>query len=297
MDYIEVVFEISPFDGEVADCIVAETAELGFESFVTEEPHVKAYIKKECYSQPHLKCVMDGFGQWEGIKISYKADLVPYQNWNALWESSFEPIVIDRRVTVKAPFHKVPLTKYNIRINPNMAFGTGHHQTTTLMVKALLSLNGEGEKDLSGYGWKSLRGRQVLDMGTGTGVLAFLAAKMKAKKPVHAIDIDIKATDSANDNARRNRLNEAVHILCGDASLIQANKYELILANINRNILLEDMSTYTRGLRAGGMIAVSGFYTEDVPLLKEEALRQGLAMVHEAALEGWACILFGKPLL
>lgn len=297
MDYIEVVFEIIPFSEEVAECIVAETADLGFESFVTEEPHVKAYVKKELYSQPHLKCVMDGFGQWDGVKISYKADLVPYQNWNAVWESSFEPIVIARRVTVKAPFHKVPLTKYNIRITPNMAFGTGHHQTTTLMLGALLSLNGEGEKDLSGFGWKSLRGRQVLDMGTGTGVLALLAAKMKAKKPVHAIDIDIKATDSANDNLRRNRLENAVHILCGDASLIQANKYDLILANINRNILLEDLSTYARGLRPGGVVAVSGFYTEDVPLLKAEALRQGLSVIHEACLEGWACILFGKPLL
>ncbi len=296
MDYIEVTFEIYPFNEGIAECIIAETSGIGFESFATEEPCLKAYIKKEFYSQLHLKCIADGYSGIDGVRISYTVNLIKEQNWNAIWEADFEPIIIDDIVTVKASFHKMPLTKYNIRIDPDMAFGTGHHQTTALMVKALLLLNGEGGEDLSGYGWKSIRNKQILDMGTGTGVLALLAAKMRAKRPVHAVDIDITAVNSAKENARRNRLGGAVRILSGDASLIQAGKYELILANINRNILIEDMSTYSRGLRFGGILAVSGFYSEDIPLLCEEGRRHNMFVLRSLILDNWACVLFGKEI-
>lgn len=294
MDYIEVAFEITPFSEEIAECITAEIAELGFESFYTEEPFLKGYIQQEVYNPAHLKCLLSGYMNLEGIKVSYSANLIKAQNWNAVWEAGFEPIVMDNAVTVKASFHKMPLTKYNIRIDPNMAFGTGHHQTTSMMLKTLLMLNGEGAEKLPACDWKSMRNKQVLDMGTGTGVLGFLAAKMKAKRPVHAIDVDLNAVNSAKDNAWKNRLHEATHILYGDASLIQADKYDLILANINRNILLEDMSTYARGMRAGGILAMSGFYTGDIPLLMEEAARQGLVFVHQMEIEGWACLLLRK---
>lgn len=296
MDYIEVSFEIIPFNEEVADCITAEIVELGFESFVTEDPYLKAYIKKELYSQLHLKCVMNGFEQWEGTKISYTVNLILEQNWNAVWESDFEPIVIDDKVTVKASYHHLSLTKYNIKIDPKMAFGTGHHQTTALMIKALLNLNGEAGQKCLESDWKNLRNKQVLDMGTGTGVLAFLAAKMGAKKPVHAIDVDITAVNSAKENAWKNRLHNATHILYGDASLIQANKYELILANINRNILLEDMSTYSRGLKNGGVLVVSGFYIADIPLLEQQAKTLDMNVTSVMNIADWACILFEKKI-
>ena len=184
--------------------------------------------------------------------MRYSLSLIPEQNWNALWESSFEPVVIDGRCTIKASFHKgLPRTKYTIVIDPKMAFGTGHHQTTTLIIKSMLA----HEKDI--------RGLQVLDMGCGTGILSILAAKMKAAVPVHAIDIDPVAVRSARENARRNRVPDRIHTLCGDASLIQAGKYDLILANINRNIILEDLSTYARGMKPGALLITSGFYEED----------------------------------
>ncbi|MEF9986022.1 MAG: 50S ribosomal protein L11 methyltransferase [Bacteroidales bacterium] len=295
MDYIEVSFEIIPFKEDVADCITAEIVDLGFESFEITEPYLKAYIQKELYLPSHLKCIMSGFDNWEGVNILYTTTLIPEQNWNALWESNFDPIVIDKIVTVKALYHHLPLTKYNIKINPKMAFGTGHHQTTTLMIRALLYLNGEGMERLMGLvGWKNLKNKQILDMGTGTGVLAFLAAKMGAKRPVHAIDVDITAVNSAKENAWKNRLHSATNILYGDASLIQANKYDLLLANINRNILLEDISTYANGLKTGGVLVISGFYVADIPLLKQEGEKQGLTIIKIMDIEDWACVLFFK---
>ena len=215
--------------------------------------------------------------------MRYSLSLIPEQNWNALWESSFEPVVIDGRCTIKASFHKgLPRTKYTIVIDPKMAFGTGHHQTTTLIIKTMLA----HEKDI--------RGLQVLDMGCGTGILSILAAKMKAAVPVHAIDIDPVAVRSARENARRNRVPDRIHTLCGDASLIQAGKYDLILANINRNIILEDLSTYARGMKPGALLITSGFYEEDSAMIEAEAVRQGLEPLGSDSLERWATVTFRK---
>jgi ribosomal protein L11 methyltransferase len=277
--------------------------DIPFESFSTEEPLLKGYIGQDNFNQQNLKTVLSYFnGGASGFEVSYTTSFIQEENWNQTWESDFEPIFIDGLVTVKAPFHKnLPLTKYNIRIEPKMAFGTGHHQTTTMMVKALLDLNGEGEKstELCGAdgllgGWRSVRGKQVLDMGTGTGVLAILAAKMKAKRAVHAIDVDIVAVNSAKENAWKNRLAEAVHTLYGDGSLIQANKYDLILANINRNILMQDMDTYYRGMRKGGVLVLSGFYTEDIPVLENCAVEKGFKMVATRDIDNWASIILYK---
>ncbi|MBQ7773465.1 MAG: 50S ribosomal protein L11 methyltransferase [Bacteroidales bacterium] len=298
MNYIEVAIEITPYTEEHAEIVMAMLDDIPFESFSTEEPLLKGYIGQDNFNQQNLKTVLSFFnGGDSGFEVSYTTSFIQEENWNKTWESDFEPIFIDGLVTVKAPFHKnLPLTKYNIRIEPKMAFGTGHHQTTTMMMKALLDLNGEGEKSdvMQGFGWKSLRGKQVLDMGTGTGVLALLAAKMKAKRAVHAIDVDIVAVNSARENAFKNRLGAAVHTLYGDGSLIQANKYDLILANINRNILLQDMDTYYRGMRTGGILVLSGFYTEDIPVLEECAVRCGFRMAMTRDIDNWASIILYK---
>lgn len=298
MNYIEVAIKITPYTEEYAEIVMAMLDDIPFESFSTEEPLLKGYIGQDNYNQQNLKTVLSFFdGGASGFDVSYTTSFIQEENWNKTWESDFEPIFIDGLVTVKAPFHKnLPLTKYNIRIEPKMAFGTGHHQTTTMMMKALLDLNGEGEKSavMHGIGWKSLRNKQVLDMGTGTGVLALLAAKMKARRAVHAIDVDIVAVNSARENAHKNRLGEAVHTLYGDGSLIQANKYDLILANINRNILLQDMDTYYRGMRMGGVLVLSGFYTEDIPVLEECAVRCGFRMVMTRDIDNWASIILHK---
>lgn len=303
MNYIEVAIKITPYTEEYAEIVMAMLDDIPFESFSTEEPLLKGYIGQDNFNQQNLKTVLSFFDSGSDFSVSYTTSFIKEDNWNRAWESDFNPIFIDGLVTIKAPFHhNLPLTKYNIRIEPKMAFGTGHHQTTTMMVKGLLDLNGEGELSsalcgeggILGKGWRSLRNKQVLDMGTGTGVLAILAAKMRAKRAVHAIDVDIVAVNSAKENAWKNRLANAVHTLYGDGSLIQANKYDLILANINRNILLQDMDTYSRGLRSGGVLVLSGFYTEDIPVLKEKAESCGLEYALEREIDNWASIIIYK---
>lgn len=282
MEYIEVSIEITPFQDEFAEIVTAEISDLGFESYLTEDPYLKAYIPRDLFNEPHLKTVLSLIPQTE-FTVRYSLSLIPERNWNALWESSFEPVVIDGKCTVKASFHKgLPRTKYTIVIDPKMAFGTGHHQTTTLIIKSMLAHA------------KDIRGLQVLDMGCGTGILSILAAKMKAAVPVHAIDIDPVAVRSARENAIRNRTGDRIRTLCGDASLIQAGKYDLILANINRNIILEDLSTYTRGLRPGGRLICSGFYEEDCAMIEAEAHRQGMEPESSDSLERWATLTFCK---
>lgn len=276
MDYIEVKFTIDPFTEERAEIVEAMVAEMDFESFVCESPYLKAYIKKDNFGaqeKQNLKYILSFFDNNQDFKIFWELSLVPEQNWNLPWESHFEPIVIDKLCTVKADYHTgIPRTRFNIRIKPNMAFGTGHHQTTTMMIRALIRLSGGN----AFYRDNMLDGRQVLDMGTGTGVLAILAAKIGAKRPVHAIDVDITAINSAKENLWLNRMHKAVEVLYGDASLIQATKYDFILANINRNILLQDMDTYYRGLKPGGFLVMSGFYERDIAKLVETGESIGL---------------------
>ena len=311
MDYIEVTFNIEPFSIENAEIVEAIVVDCGFESFVTEDEALKGYIPIDDYSAEiprRLKILLGDFcdraqspryspGAVEraseaasGFSVSFQTNYIKEQNWNLPWEEQFSPIVVDGLCTVKADFHKdLKRTKYNITIKPNMAFGTGHHQTTTLMMRTLLKLAG-----VEGTGCNALKGKQVLDMGTGTGILAILAAKLGALRPVHAIDVDVTAVNSAKENLWKNRLHKAVIVLYGDASLIQAGKYDIILANINRNILMEDLSTYQRGLRPGGLVVMSGFFGEDIPMLVERGAELGLTKVYSELLENWGLLVLAK---
>ena len=323
MDYIEVTFNIEPFSIENAEIVEAIVVDCGFESFVTEDEALKGYIPIDDYSAEiprRLKILLGDFcdrvpspryspGAAEraseaasGFSVSFQTNYIKEQNWNLPWEEQFSPIVVDGLCTVKADFHKdLKRTKYNITIKPNMAFGTGHHQTTTLMMRTLLKLAGvessgtaESKGSVESQGCNALKGKQVLDMGTGTGILAILAAKLGALRPVHAIDVDVTAVNSAKENLWKNRLHKAVIVLYGDASLIQAGKYDIILANINRNILMEDLSTYQRGLRPGGLVVMSGFFGEDIPMLVERGAELGLTKVYSELLENWGLLILGK---
>ena len=280
-EYIEVSIKLTPFSEENAEIVTAEISELPFESFCSENPYLKCYIQKELYDPQALKVVMSGIPDY-GIEVEYKADLMPAVNWNAVWESQFTPIVVDGKCTIKASFHEnLKKTRFNITIDPKMAFGTGHHQTTFMMCRALLDNE------------NSVKDKVVLDMGCGTAVLAILAAKMKAAK-VYGIDIDAVAAISAYDNARLNKVGTRIETYCGDASLLQLNTYDVILANINRNILLQDIPTYSRSLKNGGLLFVSGFYVEDMPMLVGTAAGAGLEYASHDSIDNWCCIKFVK---
>ncbi len=283
MDYISVHIRIEPFSEDWAEIVEAEIADLGFDSFTVEEPFLNAYIPKDQFSEPNLKTVLSAFDGAE-FRVSHTVELVKEQNWNAAWESDFEPVVVGGEVTIKAVYHKdLPRTRWNIVIDPQMSFGSGHHQTTTMMVEQLLEER------------RALKGKALLDMGCGTGILAITAAKLGAAVPVHAVDIDPRCCRSTVANARRNRVPHKIITVCGDASVLIRGQYDYILVNINRNILLADMASYVRALKPqGGRIFLSGFYTADIPMLLEKAASLGLAEVARRSREDWALIVLQK---
>lgn len=279
-EYIEVSMKITPFSEENAEILMAELDEIPFESFTVEEPFLKGYVQKDSYSAQMMKLVLSGLDL--EFDVDFSSTMIPPCNWNALWEEQFTPIVVDGKCTIKASFHKgLKRTRFNITIDPKMAFGTGHHQTTYMMCRALL----ENES--------AVKGSVVMDMGCGTAILAILAAKMGAAH-TYGIDIDAVAAVSAFDNARLNRVSRHVETYCGDASLLQMGKYDVLLANINRNILLEDIPTYSRSLKKGGLLFVSGFYEEDLPMISGVAAQAGLEFLKSDSMDKWCCAQFRK---
>lgn len=273
-DYLEVAVRLDPFTEEGAEVLMAELAELPFDSFVTEEPYLKCYIQTDQYRASDVKVVLSGYPFVAG----FQAVPVQGQNWNKAWEENFQPVVVDGTVTIKAPFNEnVPRTRFNIWIDPQMAFGTGYHHTTFMMMQRMLALE------------PLIKGQSVVDMGCGTAILAILAAKMGARK-VFAVDIDAVAARSAWGNCRWNKVGPRVETACGDASLLQMASYDVLLANIHRNIILQDLAVYCRSLRRGGHMLLSGFYEADVPAITQAALLLGLAPQAQLQREGWACL-------
>ena len=283
MDYIAVHIRIEPFSEERAEIVEAEIVDLGFDSFTVEEPFLNAFIPVEQFSEPNLKTLLSAFDTAE-FRVSHTLELVKEQNWNAAWESDFESVVVGGQVTVRATYHKdLPKTRINVVIDPQMSFGSGHHQTTTMMVEQLL----EDRR------W--LKGKTLLDMGCGTGILAIVAAKLGAGVPVHAVDIDPRCCRSTVANARRNRVPHKIITVCGDASVLIRGQYDVILANINRNILLADMASYVRALKPqGGRILLSGFYEADIPMLLEKAASLGLAEISRRTRDDWALLVLKR---
>lgn len=273
-DYIEVTVHIEPFSEENAEILEAMIADLPYDSFEIGDGIVKCYIQKSEFNRLALKAILSGLP----FTTSFEAHPVPYQNWNAQWEKSFEPIVVDGTVTIRqADDNSVPHTRYNIKLRPEMAFGTGHHHTTYMMMQSMLAQSG------------SIRDHVVLDMGCGTALLGILAAKMGASK-VYGIDIDAVAAQSAFDNAKLNRVSRKVETYCGDASLLQWDKYDVILANIHRNIIIMDLRTYARALKSTGVLMLSGFYESDIDDIMEEAGKYGLVLAAKRTRENWSCL-------
>ena len=224
--YIEYNFTVTPKE-PATEILIAELGNVGFESFVENEVGVTAYIQKDEYFDDILNDIF--VLNSDEFQIEYQKKEVAQTNWNAEWEKNFTPIQVDELVSIRAPFHENPNLAYDIVIEPKMSFGTGHHETTHMMTQHLLQLD--------------LDNKSVLDMGCGTGILAIFA-EMKNAKPIDAIDIDNWCYENSLENVQRNNCNH-ISVYEGDASLLKDKKYDVIIANINRNILLMDMKTYT----------------------------------------------------
>lgn len=290
MEYKELKIEITPFNEEFSEILIAMIEDLGFESYNTENPFLYAYIQESLFDKVSITETLESL-DFPDFKFSWSFNDVKQENWNAQWESSFEPVVIEGKCTIKATYHTdLAPTPYTITINPEMAFGTGHHQTTTLMASALIDnyTGADSVRDLSQL--------KVLDMGCGTGILSFLSAMIGAKK-VTAIDIDETAKISAIENAKLNNVSHIVDVHCGDASILskfEKEPFDIILANINRNILINDMHIYSSVLKAGGELYLSGFYEEDILLLVNEANKYGLELLYTKSIAPWAVIKLKK---
>ncbi len=278
MEYCKIDITIIPLQEWFSDLLMSQLTENSYESFVSTEQGFEAYIPSGLFSEENLKAILEN--TIPGFKVSYKAEILPEKNWNEEWEKNyFQPRVIKDTCLIRAPFH----TSYHecpieIIIEPNMAFGTGNHETTTLMVESILG--------------NQVKGKKVLDMGCGTGILAILASKLGAKE-ITAIDIDKWAYEGTIENSKLNSCSNIKPIM-GDASLLGTNTYDLIFANIHKNVLLNDMQTYYHSLNPGGTIFLSGFYSQDIPDIKKCAESMGLTDAGYKIANDWVAYSFIK---
>jgi ribosomal protein L11 methyltransferase len=273
--YIEYNFTVSPKE-PATEILIAELGAIGFESFVENENGVTGYIQKTEWKSSILNDVF--VLKSDEFSIHYNQKEIKQTNWNAEWEKNFQPIQVDDLVSIRAPFHENPNLQYDIVIEPKMSFGTGHHETTHMMVQHLLELDIENKK--------------TLDMGCGTGILAIFA-EMKGAKPTDAIDIDNWCYENSLENIRRNNCKH-ISVYEGDSLLLTNKKYDLIIANINRNILMKDIKVYVNSLNEKGILLLSGFYHEDIPILDAEVSKYNLTLETVKKRNNWVALKYSK---
>ena len=272
--YIAYDFNVSPKE-PATEMLIAQLGYVGFESFVEQDNGVKAYIQKQEWNSKILEDVF--LLHSNEFNITFEYNEIAQTNWNEEWEKNFNPIQVDDLVSIRAPFHTNPSLQFDIVIEPKMSFGTGHHETTHMMVQHLLALD--------------LDTKKVLDMGCGTGILAIFA-EMKGAKPIDAIDIDSWCYENSLENIQRNNCNH-ITVYEGDASVLK-EKYDVIIANINRNILLSDMKTYTDCLNENGVLLLSGFYKEDIVIIEDEVTKHGVTFEKMIQRNNWVALKYVK---
>lgn len=271
--YIGYYFKVNPLQPAV-EILIAELGYAGFESFVETDEGVTAYIQKEEWNENILEDIQ--ILNSNEFEITFTFEDIEQTNWNEEWEKNFNPIVVDDLCAVRAPFHEPFNTKYDIVIEPKMSFGTGHHETTHMMIQHIL------KNDFSG--------KTVLDMGCGTGVLAILA-EMKGASKIDAIDIDNWCYLNSIENVERNNCNN-ISVYEGDAQLLEGKKYDTIIANINRNILLQDLEQYAKCLNKNGILFLSGFYENDINIIEAECNKYMLKLVETLERNNWVSLKF-----
>ena len=257
-----------------SEILIAELGETPFESFIETDQGFSAYIQKDLWT----KDILDDIYLLHSPEfiISYSIEEIDQVNWNEEWEKNFEAIDVDGKCHVRAPFHPKTIAEFDIIIEPKMSFGTGHHETTHMMIQHLLETE--------------VANMKTLDMGCGTAILAILA-EMKGAKPIDAIDIDNWCYLNSIENAERNNCHE-ISVYEGDATLLKDKKYDLIIANINRNILLNDMQQYVDCLNKNGILLLSGFYTEDIPFIDASCTDKGLTYVKKFERNNWTSLKY-----
>ena len=271
--YIAYTFTITPKE-PATEILIAELGSVGFESFVENENGLIAYIQQVDWNEHMLDDIYAL--KSDEFSISYKKELIEQTNWNKEWEKNFNPIQVDDLVSIRAPFHENPNLEYDIVIEPKMSFGTGHHETTHMMIQHLLDLD--------------LNNKKVLDMGCGTGILAIFA-EMKGAQPIDAIDIDSWCYENSVENCERNHCTH-ISVYEGDASLLKNKKYDLVIANINRNILLNDIQIYSSCLNDKGVLLLSGFYKEDIPIIDAETSKYNLRLDKNIVRNNWVALKY-----
>lgn len=279
MKYIELSFKITPYSEDMADVLAAVTAEAGLESFTAMPEGIKGYAGEGKLDEQKLKESLSLFDTM-GVTVTFTRQMIEDRNWNEEWErTGFNPVLVAGRVSIHDTGHAgFPQAEYHILIDPRQAFGTGSHQTTGQIIERLLGMD--------------VCGLSVLDAGCGTGILGIFCA-LKGAASVFAYDIDPWSVSNTKDNIQLNHAG-GLQVVEGDASVLEDKEetFDLVLANINRNILLADMPAFAKVMRKGARLVLSGFYTEDIPMLREKAHTLGLTYVDCTEKEGWATLLF-----
>ena len=276
MDYHKISINIQPRSPWV-DVFIAQLGELGCESFEETKEGLNAFISVSEYTDK-INQYLENLSLNNSYKLDSSIELVPTKNWNKVWESSFEPILVENWCSIIAPFHQnVPQTEYQIIIEPKMSFGTGHHQTTYMMVSSMREMD--------------IKGKSVLDMGSGTGILAILAKKMNASF-VEAIDIEEWAVENCIENSKRN--NVSFDVKLGGKEMISNKEFDVILANINLNILLDQLNIYADNIKQGGVLALSGFLSVDEEIITKAAFDAGFLFNKKYSKDNWLCLAFSK---
>jgi len=274
--YIAYDFIVSPKE-PATEMLIAQLGYIGFESFVENENGVVAYIQKKEWNSDKVEDLY--LLNSNEFDITFNHSEIEQTNWNKEWEKNFNPIQVNGQVSIRAPFHENPSLNFDIVIEPKMSFGTGHHETTHMMVQHLLALD--------------LKNKKVLDMGCGTGILAIFA-EMKGAQPTDAIDIDSWCYENSLENVQRNGCKH-INVLEGDSSLLKGKEYDVVIANINRNILLSDMKIYTDCLSENGVLLLSGFYKEDISIIESEVIKYGLVLYKMIQKNNWVALKYMKP--